>query len=103
MGNKSVFAAAVMLALSGGQAFAEGNNEPFGYRTVQPVVGARAFVSDTGSDAFPNLTGGAAQPSASALREPASGSEAPVQSAASLPTGFGMSSTAFVQSASAGR
>lgn len=105
MVSKSVFAVAVLLGLSAGQAFAEGegNCEPFTFLAVAPVAGAQAFVSDAGSEAFPSLTGNAGQPSSLALLQPSGGSEAPVQSANSVPRSVGQRSVASVHAAAVAR
>ncbi len=86
MSTKSIFAvAAVALSLSAGYAFAgEGNGDPFAVQGDHQISSGRAFVTDTGSDAYPQMTGNATQPSSIALLAPAFG-DAPVQTASSLP------------------
>ena len=86
MSTKNILAvAAVALSLSAGYAFAgEGNGNLFAIQGDHQVNNGRAFVADTGSAAYPQLTGNSAQPSSLAQLAPAFG-EAPVQTASSLP------------------
>ncbi len=95
---KVVFAV-VALSLSAGQAFAEGegNGDPFPAAAGRQLAAGRAFVADTGSEAYPQSTGNTAQPSSLARLEPGVGHEAPVQTAGSLPRGFGNGSVAYAQ------
>ncbi len=87
MSTKNILAvAAVALGLSAGYAFAaEGNGDPFAFQGDHQISNGRAFVVDTGSDAYPQMTGNTAQPSSLAQLAPAFSSEAPVQTASSLP------------------
>ncbi len=106
MSARSVFAvAAVALSLSAGYAFAEseGNGDPFPFQTGHQATAGRAFVSDTGSSAYPELTGNTTQASSLAQLAPAAGSESPVQTVASLPRGFGEGSVVYAQTRSVDR
>ncbi len=87
MSTKNILAvAAVALALSASYAFAgEGNSDPFAVQGDHQISRGRAFVADAGSAAYPELTGYTAQPSSLVQLQPAFGSEAPVQTANSLP------------------
>jgi hypothetical protein len=64
MSTKNILAAAaVALGLSAGYAFAgEGNGDPFAFQGDHQISNGRAFVVDTGSDAYPQMTGNTAQP-----------------------------------------
>lgn len=100
MSLKVVYAVvAVTLSLSAGQAFAEseGNGDPFPFRADPQLTVGRAFVADTGSAAYPQLAGSTNQPSSLARLEPAAGNDAAVQTANSLPRGFGNGSVAYTQ------
>jgi hypothetical protein len=95
-------AASLALSLPAGRAFAgEGNGDPFPFRANAQVTTRPALVADTGSAAYPQPTGNRTQPSSLAQLEPAPGSEAPVQTTASLPRGAG--TVAYVQSQSLNR
>ena len=98
-------AAAVALSLSAGQAFAEseGGGDPFLVRAAPQVTKGPAFVADTGTAGYPQLTGNATQPSSLAQLEPAAGSEAPIQTANSLPRGFEEGTVAYAQAQSLNR
>ena len=102
MFTRSVLVAAVLaLSLPAGEAFAgEGNGDPFPFRATAHVTTGPAFVADTGSAAYPQPTGNSTQPSSLAQLEPAPGSEAPVQTAASLPPGAGTGTVAYAQTRS---
>ena len=103
--TRIIFAAAgLALSVPAGRAFAgEGNGDPFPFRAAPRVTAGPAFVADTGSAAYPQPTGNGAQPSSLAQLEPAFGSEAPVQTAASLPRGAGTGTVAYVQAQSLSR
>ncbi len=106
MSARTVLAvAAVALSLSAGYAFAEseGNGNPFPFQAGQQATAGRAFVSDTGSSAYPELTGNTTQASSLAELAPAGGSEAAVQTVASLPRGFGEGSVVYAQTRSVDR
>ena len=98
-------AAAVAVSLSAGQAFAEGEGgrDPFLFQAAPQIVAGRAFVTDAGTEAYPRLTGSATQPSSLAQLEPAAGSEAPIQTANSLPRGFEEGTVAYAQAQSLNR
>ena len=97
-------AAAVSLALSSGLARAgEGNGDPFPFQAASWVTSGPAFMSDTGTQGYPQLTGRAVQPSSLAMLEPMAGTEAPVQTAQSLPRGFEEGSVAYAQAQSVNR
>lgn len=97
--------AAVALGLSAGYAFAEGegNGNPFPFQGGYQVTGGSPFVADTGSAAYPQSTGNTTQPSFLARLEPATGNETTVQTAGSLPRGFGNGSVAYAQARSLSR
>ena len=106
MSPKFMFAVAVAaLGLSAGQAFAEseGSGDPFPFGVAQQVAVSRSFVADTGSATYPQPTGNASQPSSLPRLEPVFGSEAPVQTASSLPRDFENGSLAYVQAQSLDR
>lgn len=92
-------AAAVAFSLVTGQAFAEGegNGAPFVFYADGQVTKGRAFVTDTGSEAYPNLTRSTALPSSLAQLQPAFGSEAMVQTANSLPGRSGSGTMAYAR------
>ena len=94
-----VAVAAIAFSLVAGRAFAEGegNGEPFAMRAGATTSSGRAFVAETHSSAYPDLTGNRVQPSSLALLEPVSGSEAPVQTANSMPRGFENGTVAAAQ------
>lgn len=87
MSTKNILAvAAIALGLSAAYAFAgEGSGDPFAFQGDHQISSGRAFVADTGSAAHRQMTGNAVQPSSLAQLAPAFGSEAPVQTASSLP------------------
>lgn len=100
MSTKHVVAvAAIAFSLVAGRAFAEGegNGEPFAMRADAATSTGHAYVAETNSGAYPDLTGNRIQPSSLALLEPASGSEAPVQTANSMPRGFAIGTVAAAQ------
>ncbi len=100
MSTKHVVAvAAIAFSLVAGRAFAEGegNGEPFALNADAATSTGRAFVAETGSGAYPDLTGNRVRPSSLGLLEPASGSEAPVQTANSMPRGFENGTVAAAQ------
>ena len=80
----------------------EGNGDPFPFAAPGTMTTAQAQVADTGSEAFPNVAGrpGSALAVVADGLLPGVGSEAPVQTAGSLPTGFevGTPSHAYAQS-----
>ena len=87
MSTKNILVvAAIAVALSAGYAFAgEGNSEPFAVQGDHQISKGRAFIADSGSAAYPQLTGNTAKPSSLAQLQPVFGSEALVQTASSLP------------------
>ncbi len=106
MSLKVTLAVAVAaLSLSAGQAYAEseGNGDPFPFQAGRQATAGSPFVADTGSAAYPQLTGNTTQPSSLARLEPAPGNEALVQTAGSLPRGFGNGSVAYAQARSLSR
>ena len=104
MFRKFVSAAALALGVSAGAAFAgEGNGDPFPFQAEAQTAAAPASVADTGSDAYPQPAGNGARPSSLARLEPAFGSEAPVQTALSLPRGAGKGTVADAQAQSLSR
>lgn len=106
MTTKSVFAVSVLaIIMSAGQVFAEseGNGDPFPVRTVTQATNGSPFASETWTEANPRTTGRIVQASSLAALEPATGSEAPVDTAQSLPSGFGRGTVAYSQAASLSR
>ena len=105
MNAKMLLAAAgLVLSVSAGGAFAgEGNGDPFPFGGNAYVITRPAFVADTGSNAYPQQTGNWVQPSSLAQLEPAPGSEAPIQTALSLPRGAGAGTAVYAQTRSARR
>jgi len=100
MSTKVILAAvAVAFSLAAGQAFAEGegNGAPFVFAADGQVTKGRAFVADTGSEAYPNLTRSTTSPSSLAQLQPAFGSEAMIQTANSLPSGAGSGTMAYAR------
>ncbi len=103
---RTVFAVgAVILGVSAGQAFAEseGNGDPFAFQAAGQASTGRAFVSDTGSAAYPELAGNSAQPSSLAQLDPGESSEAQFQTANSAPLGFAGGSLTVTQAQDASR
>ncbi len=90
MVTKITFAAAVIVSLASGPVFAEseGSGNPFPMPSPGQVTHGAAFANDTGSDAYPSLTGNAAGRSGLALVEAASSNEALIQTVNSQPRGF---------------
>lgn len=106
MSKNVVFAvAALAFGLSLGEARAEsnGNGAPFVFQAEPQITNGLPFVSDTGTEAYPTMTGNTAQPSSFAQLEPTAGSEGPVQVANSLPAGFGHGTVAYAQAQSVSR
>ena len=97
MMTRTTFAAALALSVSAGGAFAgEGNGNPFPFQANAQVTRTPKLMADTGSSAYPQPNG-SAQASSLAQLEPAFGSEAPVQTAHSLPRGAGKGTVAYAQ------
>ena len=94
-----VTAAVLSLGLTSVQAYAEaeGTGDPFPFRAPPMVSTGYPFVVDTGSAAYPVLTGEVTQPADLTEMAPASGGEAPVQSLVSLPRGFYEGTPALAQ------
>ncbi len=106
MSLKATLTAAVaVLSLFAGPVLAEGegNGDPFPFQAERQATVGSAFATETGSAAYPRITGNTAQPSALARIEPASGSEAILQTAGSLPRGFDNGSVASTQARSVNR
>jgi hypothetical protein len=103
--TKTILAAtALVLSVSAGGAFAgEGNSDPFPFQANAQITTGPAFMADTGSSAYPRLTGNSVQPSSLVQIEPAPGSEAPIQTALSLPRGAGKGTVAYSQTRSLNR
>ncbi len=99
MSLKAAFTAVALLSLIAGPALAggEGNGDPFPSQAAVQVTAGSPFATETGSTAYPRITGNTTQPSALAGLEPASGSEAILQTANSLPRGFDNGSLASLQ------
>ncbi len=105
MSTKFVLAAAMALSFSAGAAVAEGegNGEPFPFRAVAQITTGSTFVAGTGSDAYPQPMDNMVQRSSLGQLEPAPGSEAPVQTALSLPRGAVEGTVIYAQAQSVGR
>ena len=97
--NSTLIVTTLAMALSAGQAIAEseGNGDPFAFRAEAQVTSGRPFVTETMADQYPQLTGETTRPSTLAQLDPAPGRETPVQTAASLPRGFGDGSPLHAQ------
>ncbi len=83
--------AALSLLTLAAQAEGEGNGDPFTFRAPGlSIVASGSRPADTGSSAYPDLTGRPAQVVTAGGVDgvPMTGSEGPVQSAGSLPRGF---------------
>ena len=101
---KTMLAAALALSLSAGGAIAgEGNGNPFPFGADARITTGPVFMADTGSAEYPRPTGSTAQPSSLMQLEPALGSEAPIQTAVSLPRGAGKGTVAYAQMQSLNR
>lgn len=106
MFTKTYLAAAVFaLNLSAGEAFAagEGNGDPFPFQGNAQIATGPAFMADTGSAAYPQLTGNSIQPSSLSQLAPAFGNEAPIQTVLSLPRDAGKGTVAYAQMQSLNR
>ena len=95
----AVAVAILSLGLTAVQAYAEteGSGDPFAFRATAQASTARPVFSDTGSEAFPQLTGEMNQQPSVAQMAAASGSEMAVQTTNSLPHGFEEGTTAYAQ------
>ena len=104
--TKTILTAAALLGLAFGPAFAaEGNGEPFRNNTrvgsvPHYVLGQQ--VADTGSERQPDLAGrpGSDLPALAGDVLPTNGSQAAVQTANSLPSGFEEGTVTFAQAQS---
>ena len=81
-------AAAVLFLAAPAFAEGEGNGNPYPYAAAPALSSGRAFVTETWSEQYPQPTGSADQASSLADLLPSPGSEAPVQTANSLPARF---------------
>ena len=97
MSTKIVLAGAIALSLSAGGAYAEGegNGNPFPFQAGTQITTGPVFVADTGSAAYPQVRGNTDQASSLAQLQSAPGSEAPIQTALSLPRGAGEGTVAY--------
>ena len=98
-----VLAVAVLsLGLTTVQAYAEGegNGDPFPFQAPTQPYSVAAFAADTASNPYPDLSGRPTQQPSETRMLAAGGSEAPVQSASSLPRGFDEGTVAYVQARS---
>ncbi len=98
--------AALSLFTLAAQAEGEGNGAPFPFHAPGSAFAADGSGPlDTGAAAYPDLTGGRAQVIAAGdiAVVPMTGSEAPVQTANSLPLEFEDVATAYAQALSEGR
>lgn len=82
----------------------EGNSDPFPF-AVPGTTTTQAQVADAGSEAFPDVAGrpGSALAVVADGLLPGVGSEAPVQTAGSLPTGFEVGTPAYAYAESVNR
>lgn len=93
-----MFAAVAAAALSLPAMAQEGNGEPFPYRSTSATVYVTAQPRfDVGSNAYPDVLGrpGSAVRVADVGIVPETGSEQPIQTANSLPGGFGVGMPAY--------
>lgn len=100
----TILTAIAILGLAAAPAFAgEGNGDPFPNRQVATTRILRpAFSADVGSNQFPSIAGrpGSNLPLLAGAVLPSEGSEAPVQTANSLPRGFEEGTVAYAQARS---
>lgn len=97
---KTFLLALAALTIAAAPSFAgEGNGEPFAYRTPGVTAQAAQRVADVGSAAYPDVAGrpGTHLTVAASDLVPQTGSEAPVQTANSLPAGADQGATAYAQ------
>ena len=87
--------ATVTLGLAASQVRAEGNSEPFPFSADSQVSSGHAFVCDTGSAAYPQLTGESVRESSLSQILPTNSNEAVIQTANSLPGHGTPTSSAF--------
>ena len=95
--------AALSLFTLAAQAEGEGNGDPFPFRApASTFVANGSGPADTGSAAYPDLTGRPAQvvTAGGVAGVPMTGSESPVQTANSLPRGFVDGTVAYAQAQS---
>ena len=90
--------AMLSFGLTAVQAYAaEGAGDPFPFSAPGVPSDGHPFVANTGSEQFPQLTGEVNQPESLAVMEPSYGSEAPVETASSLPKNFANGTPEFFQ------
>lgn len=97
---KTILLALAAVTLAAAPSFAqEGNGEPFAYRTPGVTTSLAQQAADVGSVAYPDMTGrpGTQLKVAASNLVPQTGSEAPVQTANSLPVGAAQGTTAYVE------
>ncbi len=97
---KTILLALAALTIAAAPSFAgEANGEPFPNRTPGTATYVGQQAADVGSAAYPDVTGrpGTQLMLASADLVPQTSSEAPVQTANSLPVGAAQGTTAYVQ------
>ncbi len=97
---KTLMLALAALTIAAAPSFAgEANGEPFPNRTPGTATYVGQQAADVGSAAYPDVTGrpGTQLMVAAADLAPQTGSEAPVQTANSLPVGAAQGTTAYVQ------
>lgn len=103
MKNTLLAAAAALTLITGTAIAGEGKGEPFPFRAAGLTVSASpALHADTGSAAYPDVTGRPAQLQAAINPDliPPNGSEGSVQTANSLPAGSSEGTVAYAQAQS---
>lgn len=103
--NRALLAFAVLAtaAMPAGAAFAgEGNGDPFPLLQV-PALVANPVASDAGSQAYPTFASAPLATVTAGGTLPANGSQGPVQTANSLPSGFETGTVAYAQAQSVRR
>lgn len=97
---KTLLLAFAAVTIAAAPSFAqEGNGQPFAYRTPGFATHAAQQVADVSAEAYPDTTGrpGTQLRVAASDLVPQTGSEAPVQTANSLPVGAAQGTTAYAQ------
>lgn len=75
----------------------EGNWEPFPFTSAPQVTSGAPVVADSGSEAFPSMTGNTVRFSSLAALLPSNGSDGAVQTAQSLPARADEGTVTYVQ------
>ena len=105
MNTKLIIAATVAALSLATTAFAEGegNGDPFPVHTAAIASGPVAFARDTGSQQYPAYNPALSWSEASQVTLPPNGSQGPVQTANSLPSGFENGTVAYTEAQSVNR